>query len=445
MNMDYFDFFAANDGFEQKDMPALGRIYDAMTHNGFCISEADQNPVRLELKDVLMTKDAQRFIPRVVQYIVREAIEPNLLIIPNLFQEVRMEAGRMIEIGAIGSIHAEEVVEGGEYKERSPDLDGGDMVAVSVKKHGLKISVTDEVIQDSEWDVINLWLRAAGRALARHKEKRGLQLFNSMGITVFNNDQSGNDNGEIGSLTGRGIDGKKNGTMSLNDIFDMYTYLVLRGFTPDTIMMHPLSWKMFSVDPEVREIVLRGATLASRGLPNGGPSQTWMTGHGGMGLRTAGTGYQGNESGRTTGAGTQLPAPSPWVTTLNPLTATFSVAPKGLPSPITVLVSPHVPFEASAGGIGKPAASVIMADSSSAGILVVRDPVNTEEFDDPARDIRSLKIRERWGMALVEQGKSIAVAKNVVVDRNYVFDNVHQVSLAEIDQSTTAPTGASWT
>jgi hypothetical protein len=57
-----------------------------------------------------------------------------------------------------------------------------DMVSMAVLKHGLMVRVTDEVIEDSQWDVLGMWLRAAGRALARHKEKVGYQMLDEFGI-----------------------------------------------------------------------------------------------------------------------------------------------------------------------------------------------------------------------------------------------------------------------
>ena len=111
-------------------------------------------------------------------------------------------------------------------------------------------------------------------------------LLGEMGITVFNNDQSGTDTGEEGSCSGRDISGSGNGTMTLHDIFDMYSYLAIRGFSPDHLVMHPLAWKMFMIDPEVREIIMNGAVLSTRSLPNGGPNKNWPTGHGGYGHRS---------------------------------------------------------------------------------------------------------------------------------------------------------------
>jgi hypothetical protein len=44
-----------------------------------------------------------------------------------------------------------------------------------------------------------------------------------------------------------------------------------------------------------------------------------------------------------------------------------------------------------------------------------------------------MKIRERWGMQLLEQGKGVAIARNVVIARNYVFENTNSVTLLEHD------------
>jgi hypothetical protein len=193
------------------------------------------------------------------------------------------------------------------------------------------------------------------------------------------------------------------------------------------------------VDPEVREIFMSGAVLGSRSLPNGEANKNWPASHQGMGYVYGPTGTTG-----TATSGTDTYQVNPFVTQLNPLTATFQIAPKGLPTPLTVLVTPFMPYTASVTGVGKPSVSVMMADSSSAGILVVRDPVGTEEFDDPARDIRSLKIRERWGMATANQGRGIAISKNVVIDRNYVFENTHTVSTMYTEPTGTQPGGATY-
>lgn len=429
-----------------QELQTINQMVQAFSNNGLC--ERDGHVGRIQVNDLLSTPDATRFIPAVVETVVREALEPNLLVVPSLFQEVMLEAGRSIQIGAIGAMYAADIREGGEYPERQMDLDGGDMVAITVGKSGIMVRVTDEMIEDSQFDVIGLWLRMAGRALARHKEIKALKLLDSMGITLFDNKEAASANptgeaasSEYGITTGRGIDGAQNGTMSTNDLFEMYSYSVTRGFTPNVLLLHPLAWKVFMTDEEMREVVLQGNTVVSNRLPDGSPAPAWATSHGKLGLRTTATGA-GIGDKRGTGPDSVLGkiGANPWVQTLNPLGATFNIAPRYLPSPLTVLVTPYVPYTPSAvitptDGYSstdtrvRPVCSVMLCDSENTGVLVTKDRVSTEEFDDPARDIRALKIRERYGFGLNEQGKSVMLARNVVIDRNYVFENVNQIAL----------------
>lgn len=411
---------------DEKDKKAFERVYTAFTNHG---QVQDQN---LTVRDLVTSPDVARFIPQVVENVVREALEPNLVIIPNLFDEVRLERGTRVQIGAIGALAASEVAEGGEYKENDLQMDGGDMVAVTVSKHGLMIRVTDEMITDNQFDVIGLWLRAAGRALARHKEQYAIRLINEFGIEVFNNTTPAN--AMYGSTTGRDITGAGNGSMTANDLWDMYAELLLRGFNPDTLLMHPLAWRCFMADSEVREQVLNGATLATRQMPRGAGAPGWGTSHSGQGIRTSRTGQETLEqlvSGKL-GA-------SAWVNTLNALGSQYWIAPKYLPSPLQVLVTPYLPYTPPASSAATPysgRSNIIMVDSNRCGILVTRDPVSTEEFDDPARDIRALKIKERYGFAFLEQGKSLTIARNVAIARNYQFDNVNNVTLTNLSAST---------
>lgn len=387
-----------------------------------------------DLADTVTTLDLTRFIPTTVSRIVREALEPELLVVPNLFQEVRYEgASRQVEIGALGAFHAAEVPEGSEYEEVEFNFGEGHMIQLGVSKHGLKMRVTEEVIDDNLFDVFGLWLRLAGRALARHKEDYGIKMMNEFGRDVFDNTSPSTS--EIGVLSGRDITGAQNGSMTLDDIFELYTYLFLRGFNPDTLIMSPLAWKVFMSDPDVREIVLKGATLATNRLPGGSFAKAYGTGFGGLGYRTTATG-RGLDA-TTGGSDTRVAGNNPFLTSLNPLGATFNIAPEHLPSPLRVIVSPHVAYQtATVGGKTKNVTDIAMADSSRCGILLTREGPSVDSWDDPERDIKNMKIKERWGMGLFEQGKGVAVARDVVVERNYVFDNVNQATLAALDTET---------
>lgn len=420
-----------------EDRVLFNNVYDAFTNRGL-MQDTDGNTEFFELRDLITTQDLTRFIPQTVETVVREAIEPNLFIVDKLFQSINIPRGSRVQIGAIGAMEAGRVGQGGEYPERFVDLDGGDMVALTTDKHGLKISLTEEVLRENLFDVVGIWLRAAGRALARHKERTAAKLINEMGYDVFDN--ANPSNAYIGATTGRNIQGIPNGSMTVNDVFEMYTYLLHRGFNPDTLMMHPLAWKTFMTDTEMREVVLEGATVTSYRNPNGSAGETWGTGHSGLGIRMGKTGNSKTEGDKTMGGWA-------WTQTLNPIGATYQISPRYLPSPLEVLVTQYVPFQygprtpGAANETTKGSTSnIVMVDSSNCGLIGESMPVTMDRWSDPERDIENIKLKEMWGLALLEQGKGIAVARNISTDRNYNFENSNSQQLTEIDRNVT-PSG----
>jgi len=426
----------AGDLITSRDIPKVHRIYDAFTNSGIVYDEDNNSWEQFTLKDLLTTGDLTRFIPTVVSYIVQEALEPATLVVGELFQEIRIERGRRVQIGSVGAIHVEDIPEGGDYPEIYPDMDGGPMVGFGVEKVGVMIHFTDEMIEDTQFDVIGLWLRAAGRAFARHKEIKALKLLDEMGVTVYDNKTP--TDSQKGVCTGRDITGAQNGSMTMNDVFEMYAFLALRGFTPTHWITNPLSWAMFLTDSEVREVVMAGNTLISNRTPQGQASQGWPTEFAGLGRRFKATGegpenpdYGPNNADGRFGA-------NPFVQTLNPLQSTLNIPPRGLPSVLTMLVSPWMPYQSNAGlstsaADGADAASVVMADRNATGALVRRQDMRLEEFDKPLQDIRGMKMNERYGFVALEQGRGVAVAKNVIIARNYVFENSNAVTLPALD------------
>jgi hypothetical protein len=415
----------AIDAFDKKeDRNKYLNLYDAFTSRGRMMQDSG-DILKFNLKDLVVKEDLMRFMPQVVETVVREAIEPNLFIVQKLFQQITIEQGTRIQIGALGALEAGRVGQAGEYPERMLDLDGGDMVAITTDKYGLKISLTEEVVQQNQFDVINVWLRAAGRAMARCKERIAAKLINEMGYSVMDNANPASS--YAGSTTGRDITGAPNGSMTSTDVFELYAYLLNRGFSPDTILMHPLAWKTFMTDTEMREVVLQASTIAQ--VQGGQMAPNWGTGHNGYGLRTGGTGTEQS-------AGNTIKGPNPWTQTLNPLGATWQVTPSYLPSPLQVIVTHYVPFVYGAKGIERMdtgcATNIIMVDSSNCGVIGQSEPIRTDRWVDPERDITNIKLRESYGMAVLEQGKAIAKASNVAIARNYNFENSNSVTLSNL-------------
>lgn len=411
---------------KKEDRIKFYNVYDAFQNRGRLIDK-DGNINKFELRDLVTREDLMRFVPQTVETVVREAIEPNLFIVDRLFKKITIERGSRVQIGALGQMEAGRVGQGGEYPERTLDLDGGDMVAITTDKYGLKISLTEEVLKDNSFDVVNVWLRAAGKALARHKERLAAKIINEQGYDIFDNVTP--TNSYAGVTTGRDITGTANGSMTANDIFEMYAYLLNRGFSPNVLMMHPLAWKTFMTDTEMREVVLAGNTVTSVRSPQGTYAEAWGTSHNGYGFRTAATGNQQTSGNTIKGA-------SPWVQTLNPLGSTFNIAPKYLPAPMEVIVTQYIPFSYGSFGYERidtgARTNVVMVDSDVVGVIGQSEMPTTDRWTDPERDIENIKIREQYGFAILEQGKGIAVARNIAIARNYNFENMNSQSLSNI-------------
>jgi hypothetical protein len=323
----------------------------AVSNDGFVDSDN-----RILINEAFASPDAPILFPKVINRTLREAGEPTFLVTP-LLDVVRLGQGRSLEFPAVNAIQADEIPEGQEYPEQA--LAFIKQVEGKVSKKGVKVSFTEEVIQDSLWDIVGLHVRAAGRAMARLKEQIALKRFRDAASIVFDND----DPAEA-STTGRDINGAFNDTMTWDDVLDLTAVLVAENHTPTDYILHPLMWSIFARDAHFH-------------MPNGPQAgSAWNLGPG--------------------------------------VQAVNSTAPMGL----NVIVSPFVSFTAKTDT--EPAKSdVFLIDRNEVGILLVKDDLSVDDWNDQTRDIRSLKMKERYDIVALGDGEGITVAKNVSLARNY--------------------------
>ena len=353
---------------------------------------------RVEMKDAISVPNAAMFLPKVVSNIVKEAAEP-LLVGTSLLQRIEYHAGQTITFPAVGALVAADIAEGQEYPERQLQM-GGATVTATIGKSGVAVKVTDEMIKYSQYDVIGMHLRAAGRALARHKEQKIFNYINSMGVVCFDNATPANS--LFGVTHGRGLDGSANGSVVMDDIFDAFGQIIAQGWMPDTLLMHPLTWIMWIKDPVLRAFALAaggGTFFASwKGNPVG--RAPWdNSGQGGLGYAP----------------GQKIDPGSDPLTAYSQNINSAPVLPSYFPIPFRIIVSPFVPYNP----VTK-VTDIMIFDSANLGALIVDEEAMTEEFDDPARDIRKIKIRERYAIAILNEGQAIGVLKNVYVRPNQV-------------------------
>ena len=371
----------------------INSLYTAF-NNGGVTSEG----LKLSVTDALNTPMAPMSFKRVITEVIQEAIEP-ILIGARLLNTIRMDGyGTQVNFGTLGAVGPADLSmgEGQEYPEFSIQKGGGTATA-NIGKHGIAVKITEEMLKFSQWDVIGLHVRQASRALARHKERLIFNMINDSGVVVFDNSQP--NSSEIGLTTGRDLSGAGNGSMTVDDLYDMYAKSLERGFTPDVVLCHPLAWATFVKDPNMRSIVLDGGGMA--GWFNGLPS-------GVTGSQTAAWKQAGRMSGVPTANATQAEREG----TQQSKIGFPSMFPFG---GLTVIPSAFVPFDP-----GSKTTSIIMMDSKEVGAIVISEDPTMEEWKDPARDIHKLKVRERYGFALFNQGMAISVAKNISINPNAI-------------------------
>lgn len=414
--------------FEIQDSHQLAAV---IRNNGRIPQLQDKEDVRLTVQDAVSSKEIAPLLKDALTEILIEAGDPTL-VLTGLLDRVDWDgAGQQVyHMPAIGTFSVERVGEGEEYPEKTLNI-GGATVTATIDKWGIKLGFTDEAIKYSRWDLIGLHVREAGRAFASRKEFEVSRHITGMATTVFDN--SDPTMSIKGVTTGRGATGVGNGTMTIDDMFDMFAQILMTGYTPDTLIMHPMTWIMFVKDPELRTFALAsgnqtvfggwtGSAVNHSGIP--APKRTIAGGHP---LATLGTPQNGNR---------------------NPVIGDFEVGlqsapmlPAGLPFSLRIIVTPYMAMDPAAR-----TTDIIMCDSRVLGALIVEEDLTQVGWSDVSVDIQYMKFRERYGIIIYEEGNGVAVAKNIKVDQNHysvlkgmptydIFDSSGSLNLPVIDPS----------
>lgn len=372
----------------------------------------------VNIKDALSVPDAPLLFPKVMSNIVREAAEP-LLVGTSLLQRINYSYGQTITFPAVGALTAADIAEGQEYPEQRLAM-GGATVTASIGKSGVAVKVTEEMIRYSQFDVLGMHLRAAGRALARHKEVKIFNMIKALGTCVFDNAQP--TRSLKGVTTGRALDGSPNGSLTMDDVFDCFAQVMTQGFMPDTLLLHPLAWVMFVKDPTLRAFALMsgGGTFFANWTGQVNQQYAANASQGGLGI---GAGMNVAEGGNAAGLA------ATGVAEYHPQMNSGPVLPSYLGMSFRIIVSPFVPFDPR-----RKLTDIFMFDSRELGALIVDEEVTTEEFMDPKVEMRKIKLRERYGVAVLNEGQGIAVMKNIHVVPNEIV----LPAQAHIDVASTA-------
>jgi len=336
---------------------------------------------RTSIRETIMSTDTIKLIPKVIEGQLREAAEPEYLA-TRFMSTVHVEGGSstVYVIPVVGELTAAEVAEGGRYQEDYLDFNTleNSTLEIRVKKIGLKVSITEEAVLDSSWDILGINIRKMGQAMARYKETWIFNSFTDHGHLVFDNNMR-TQLPEAGT-TGRAADGSLNDTLSVEDFLDLVLALMGNGFVPTDILCHPLVWVIFARNSMIGNGMTYGAMGGQFVHPWGAVQGT----PGFAGLAANGQGQQ------------------------------FVMKPEQvqnrLPMPINVSFSPFVHFDK----INK-RFDMYCVDRAEIGVIVQKEGLSTDNWTDPERDIRLLKVKERYGVGILNNGRAITVARNLAV------------------------------
>lgn len=351
------------------------------------------------VQDMYSTPDAPWMMPKVVSEQALEAIEPQLLM-TSLLKRIQYTMGQSIVLpmnSAMSSTNLD-MAEGDEYPETKLASGGMSQMIANIGKVGLAVKITEEMIRYSQVDVIGIHIKAAGKLLARHKEVKAANMIASQGVTYFDNL---NPVGTVFGVThGRDRAGAANGSLTAEDMLDLEGEFVAKGFMPNTMILHPLFYTMFRKDPIMREMFFKGSSTyfqSYRGSAAGG--NPWQKSAGMM---------QGKHQKITETTPVEL---------RNRDIDSAPIFPSYWGMDMQIIVTPWAPYNPT-----KKRGDIIVCDREELGVLLVDEDLTTEEWTDPARDIKKIKFRERYCFGILNEGQSVAVLKNIVNTENKIID-----------------------
>jgi hypothetical protein len=370
----------------------------------------------VSMKDAVALPNATILIPHILTQFVKEGVEP-MLVGTRLLTRIQYQPGLSIQFPALGSLYAEDVAPGQSLPEFAPDLGGHTTNELKVGKSGLALKIFDEITRYNQYNLVAYWLKLAGQALARHKEKKIMNFIKAQGTTAFDNTTRAN--GVLGQYTsGRKADGSLNGSMTMDDVLAMYALGLQQGFIMDTILVHPLTWLMWLRDPVLRVF-----------------QQTWGGGQWFNKWQGDPRNQNPQASFSPTGEGTGSlinpvtgNAQSPTPTSLQDLDQNLTSVPT-LPSYLgmsfNIIPSPFMEFN-----VSNNTCDMIMFNSQNLGALIVDQDPSVLEWSQPDLGLTKMQIAERYGLAILNEGQGIIVAKDVKVARNLIADEAASVTFA---------------
>lgn len=334
--------------------------------------------IRVNMKEFLNSPDASWLIKAVIDTRLQSVVEPQLICSQKLAKTITVDGAKLIQFPILGALRAGRVGPGGKYPQDQLSAAEG-QTSIEVEKMGLQIPLAEEIIEDSQWDVVGLHIDAGRNAMLRLREEDCFNCMSDMGNVAFDNDIGGAVAHRLDAqTTGKDASGNYNGSISWMDLVDAFGRMIESGYNPTDMAMPPGIWVAFVKDPFMRFIML----------------------------------MQGNAA--------------PAMGDLGPGAIASNV-----PFPVNIHISPFIKFattktinvlasatDSTGTNQTAPAAELYIVDRNNGLVVAERESMSSEEFEKPENDIRILKFKERRGQTLLNGGKGVVVIKNILLQAN---------------------------
>lgn len=370
-----------------EDSQHLVDTYKSLFAHGF-----DESDEVVTVKDSLSIPNNGVLIKRAIEELIIAPSMPDLIGEQLIRTTYMLNSPSNISFRTLGAVTAVdfEIAEGAEYPEVGVGMAGSSSMQLTFAKFGCKFKISEELLQQSNWNLIGYQVQQVVNAMRRFRDRKIFEVLFMRGTVVFDNL---NPNASlIGRTSGRNSTGAGNGSLTNEDLIDMYATVTRKGYTPTVILCHPLHWAVFAKDPVIRESGMLKGDLGqwikkSYNDPASKAPDTLMS-----------------DISRSS---TQInPKDAHLLPTYNPLAS----------SGLSIVTSPLVYID-DVQRVG----DIIMLDPNSSAMLAIGEMLNITEWDEERNDMKVIKFKERWALSVVDNGEGIAVARGISLDANQVI------------------------
>ena len=390
--------------FKNLEIADQGELTSLIKNNGWLPGADRTSDSRLSIEDAITSAELGPWVKHSIVEIMMEPMEPMLNLTPLLDTIPAPDGITEFRLPALSAFTVHKVTELEGYREERVTTGGG-MATAAIDKWGVMISLTQEAIKASNWNLLGYLAREAGRAFARRKETEIAKHITNISVPAFDNLNPSQST--LGITTGRDITLSANGTLTMDDLFNAYHLLIQRGFVPDTLICHPLTYLMFVRDP-----VLRAFTFMNGGGPLFGNYSGSAVNVSGVPDAVKGVLSKGFSRGQL-GTGADSSAPTLKDFNVNALSSAPNL-PLGLPFPLRIVTSRFMPYDPAT-----KLTDIVLCDSRSLGALIVGSGIVADEWEDKYFETFKMKWSEKWGLFMYNEGQGVITLKNVLCDQNF--------------------------